>query len=108
MIEGQLVAICGAEFVDVGDEVSDDWSHDETLGIEPVHPLAVARPATTDEVVAIVQAAAKLGVPITARGSGTGLSGASVASRPPWKAPAAATRSGKFPAAFSARPPPMQ
>lgn len=78
MIEDQLVAICGAEFVDVGDGVSDDWSHDETLGIEPVHPLAVARPATTDEVVAIVQAAAKLGVPVTARGSGTGLSGASV------------------------------
>jgi glycolate oxidase len=34
--------------------------------------------ATTHEVVAIVQAANQLGVPLTARGSGTGLSGASV------------------------------
>jgi glycolate oxidase len=78
MIGDRLVAICGADHVDVGEAVSADWSHDEALGLDPVLPLAVARPATTDEVVSIVRAAAELGVPVTARGSGTGLSGASV------------------------------
>ena len=78
MIGDRLVEICGADHVDVGDDVSDDLSHDEALGIEPVRPLAVARPATTAEVVAIVRIAASSGVPITARGSGTGLSGAAV------------------------------
>ncbi|HEY4929012.1 MAG TPA: FAD-linked oxidase C-terminal domain-containing protein [Acidimicrobiales bacterium] len=78
MIEDRLVAICGAPNVEVRDAVSDDWCHDEALGIEPVRPLAVARPATTDEVAAVVRVAAELGVPVTARGSGTGLSGASV------------------------------
>ena len=38
----------------------------------------MARPATTADVVAIVTAACELGVPVTARGSGTGLSGASI------------------------------
>ena len=78
MIGDRLAAICGPDFVEVGGSVSDDWSHDEALGLDPVRPLAVARPATTDEVVAIVLAAAELGVPVTARGSGTGLSGAAV------------------------------
>lgn len=78
MIEDRLIAICGAAFVESGDGVSDDWCHDEALGLDPVRPLAVVRPASTDEVVAIVRAAGELGVPVTARGSGTGLSGASV------------------------------
>ena len=38
----------------------------------------MARPATTADVAAIVTAACELGVPVTARGSGTGLSGASI------------------------------
>jgi len=78
MIGDRLVAICGGAHVDTGDALSEDWFHDEALGLEPVRPLAVAHPATTDQVAAIVQAAAQLGVPLTARGSGTGLSGASV------------------------------
>jgi glycolate oxidase len=78
MIEDLLVAICGSAHVDLDVALSDDWCHDEALGLEPVRPLAVAHPATTDQVVAIVQSAAQLGVPLTARGSGTGLSGASV------------------------------
>ena len=72
------MAICGEAHVDIGAALSDDWFHDEALGLEPVRPLAVAHPATTDQVVAIVKASAELGVPLTARGSGTGLSGASV------------------------------
>jgi glycolate oxidase len=77
-IGDRLAAICGTAHVDVGDAVSDDLCHDESLGLEPVRPLAVVRPATTADVAAIVSAACELGVPITARGSGTGLSGASI------------------------------
>ncbi len=77
MITARLVAACGDANVDVGDAVSDDLCHDEGLGLMSVRPLAVVRPGTTDEVAAVVAAAAELGVPVTARGSGTGLSGAS-------------------------------
>ena len=76
-IGDRLAAVCGASHVDVGDAVSDDLCHDEALGLAPVRPAAVVRPATTDEVAAIVRLAAEVGVPLTARGSGTGLSGAS-------------------------------
>jgi glycolate oxidase len=78
MITDRLAAICGPDHVDVGGAVSDDLCHDEGLGLTPVRPLAVARPATTEEVAAVVRVAAELGVPVTARGSGTGLSGASI------------------------------
>jgi glycolate oxidase len=78
MIGDRLIAICGRSHVDIGEAVSDDLSHDEALGLAPVRPLAVARPSTTDEVADIVRAAAELAVPVTARGSGTGLSGAAV------------------------------
>lgn len=56
----------------------DDYTHDEALGAVPVTPIAVVQPTTTDEVVAIVKAANESRTPLTARGSGTGLSGASV------------------------------
>jgi glycolate oxidase len=77
-IGDRLAAICGSAHVDVGEAVPEDDCHDESLGAESVRPLAVARPATTADVVAIVTAACELGVPVTARGSGTGLSGASI------------------------------
>ena len=77
-ITDQLAAIVGAAHVDIGTAVSDDVCHDEALGVPPVRPLAVVRPRSTDQVSAIVVVAAEAGVPITARGSGTGLSGASV------------------------------
>ena len=41
-----------------------------------MRPLAVARPASTAEVSAIVRVCDELQVPVTARGAGTGLSGA--------------------------------
>ena len=43
-----------------------------------MRPLVVVRPGTTAEVAAVVKIADELGVPVTARGSGTGLSGACV------------------------------
>ncbi len=57
-----------------------DYSHDEAYGVEPVLPAAVLFPRTSDEVVAIMEAASRMRVPVTPRGSGTGLAGACVAS----------------------------
>ncbi|MGH8979305.1 MAG: FAD-binding oxidoreductase [Acidimicrobiia bacterium] len=61
-----------------GDAIPDDYTHDEALTATPVRPLAVARPGDAMEVAAVLRAAADAGVPVTARGSGTGLSGACV------------------------------
>ena len=44
----------------------------------PVVPLAVVLPGSTDEVSEVLQLASEHGVPVVARGSGTGLSGAAV------------------------------
>src|SRR4051794_16442377 len=81
-VMGDLVAaltdIVGAANVVTGDAISDDLTHDEALTATPVAPLAVVRPATTEEVAAVVALASAQGVPLTARGSGTGMSGACI------------------------------
>ena len=48
---------------------------DETAWLATGLPLAVAEPATTAQVAALVRLCAAFGVPIVARGAGTGLSG---------------------------------
>ncbi|WP_426574854.1 FAD-binding oxidoreductase [Aquihabitans sp. McL0605] len=73
-----LVDIVGAANVATGDAIAEDLTHDEAITAVPVVPAAVVRPATTDEVAAIVALAAEQGVALTARGSGTGLSGACI------------------------------
>ncbi|MCC5950789.1 MAG: FAD-binding protein [Acidimicrobiia bacterium] len=75
-IAAQLAEIVGAGHVLTGEAIAEDYTHDEALGIEPVTPAAVVRPADTAEVAAVVALADRSGVPVTARGSGTGLSGA--------------------------------
>jgi glycolate oxidase len=61
-----------------GDAISDDSAHDEALTVAPVRPAIVVRPEATDEVATVLRLAVEHGVPVTARGSGTGLSGAAV------------------------------
>jgi glycolate oxidase len=73
-----LAAIVGEAAVDVGAAVPEAVGHDESLGCTPVVPTAVVRPGSADEVAAIVRLACERGVPLTARGSGTGLSGGAV------------------------------
>jgi glycolate oxidase len=75
-IAAQLENIVGAEHVLTGDAISDDYTHDEALTAEPRRPAHVVRPATADDVAAILAVAAEHGTPVTARGSGSGLSGA--------------------------------
>src|SRR5690606_38100686 len=77
-IADELAAIVGAGHVDTGDAISEDDTHGECLTVSGVRPAAVVRPGSTEEVAAVVRLAAERGVPVTARGSGTGMSGSCV------------------------------
>jgi glycolate oxidase len=74
----RLIAIVGAGHVLTGDAISEDYTHDEALTATPVQPLAVVRPADPKQVAEVLRVASELGTPVTARGSGTGLSGACI------------------------------
>jgi glycolate oxidase len=71
-----LRASVGPDAVLDGDVAGLDYGHDEALTVDAVVPRFVARPASTADVAALLTIAAGHGVPVTARGSGTGLSGA--------------------------------
>jgi glycolate oxidase len=74
----ELTSIVGAAHVLTDDAIGDDYTHDEVLTVAGQRPLAVVRPGDTAEVAAVVAWATDHGVPLTARGSGTGLSGACI------------------------------
>jgi glycolate oxidase len=74
----QLTEIVGREHVFAGDAISDDYTHDEALTVAGRRPAFVVRPENSEQVAAILQLANDQGVPVTARGTGTGLSGACV------------------------------
>jgi glycolate oxidase len=74
----RLADAVGFEHVVAGELAPDDVTHDESLTARPQVPAAVVRPATTGEVAAVISLAAEMGTPVTARGSGTGLSGACI------------------------------
>jgi glycolate oxidase len=58
------------------DEIDrESYRRDETAHHEPGLPLAVALPATTEEVAGIMRLASEHGVPVVPRGAGSGLSG---------------------------------
>jgi glycolate oxidase len=69
----RLALIVGRTWVTAG--AAPDDTHDESLTVEPVVPLAVVRPGSTPEVASILALADELRLPVVARGSGTGLSG---------------------------------
>ena len=79
-LEARLLEVLAPQHVLLGDAIGEDYTHDEALTGTPVRPLAVVRPGTTGEVAAIVRVCDELHVPVTARGSGTGLSGACIPS----------------------------
>jgi glycolate oxidase len=74
----RLVDVLGYDTVVSGDDMSPDYWLDESLRGRPAEPAAVLRPSTTAEVSAAVSIASEMGTPITARGAGTGLSGACI------------------------------
>ncbi len=73
-----LKSIVGDTNVLVGDEINPDYAHDELGGIERM-PEALVRVESTDEVSRIMRHAYERSIPVTVRGSGTGLVGAAVA-----------------------------
>lgn len=72
-----LRGIVGEGSVLYGDEISADYSHDELGGIEH-SPDVLVRVRTTEEVSAVMKHAYERCIPVTVRGSGTGLVGAAV------------------------------
>lgn len=72
----ELSDVVGAANVTSGDTINPDDTHDEALGMEPVVPIAVVRPGTTEEVARVLAIADDNRIPVTARGHGTGMSGA--------------------------------
>jgi glycolate oxidase len=73
-----LAKVVGPEHVTGGEDASPDYTHDEALTASPVVPLAVVRPGSTSEVSELLRVAQEQRLPVVARGSGTGLSGAAV------------------------------
>jgi len=71
----ELRRIVGDAHALAGAEASEDLTHDECLNLAGNRPLVVVKPATTEEVSAILRLADEQRVPITVRGAGTGLSG---------------------------------
>jgi glycolate oxidase len=76
----KLADLIGESAVLTGDAISDDYGHDEALTATPQKPDFVVRPSSTTEVAQVLALASDLGIPVTARGSGTGMSGACVPS----------------------------
>jgi glycolate oxidase len=74
----QLVDVVGVANVLTGAAISPDYFHDESLTATATAPLAVVRPGQTSDVAAVLRMANAAGVPVTARGSGTGLSGSAI------------------------------
>ncbi len=75
----QFQQIVGSEHVITNREDMIDYSHDEYVGEEiQNYPEIVVKPKTTDEVSQIVRVCNDEKIPLTVRGSGTGLCGGSV------------------------------
>ncbi len=73
-----LKKISGENSVFTGEEINHDYSHDELGGIEKM-PDVLVRVHTTEEISQIMKLAYDRNIPVTVRGSGTGLVGAAVA-----------------------------
>ena len=72
-----LQKIVGVSEVFTGDAINEDYSHDE-LGSKRQMPEVLVRVRSTEEVSAIMKHAYSRTIPVTVRGSGTGLVGGAV------------------------------
>lgn len=73
-----LVSVCGTDRVYTGEAINEDFSHDELGGVSRM-PDVMVEATSTEEVSAIMKYACENNIPVTPRGQGTGLVGASVA-----------------------------
>ncbi|MCK8817009.1 FAD-binding protein [Natroniella sulfidigena] len=74
----RLKGILDDDRVYVGDQISEDYSHDELAELK-VYPEVMVEPETTAEVSEIMKFANERNIPVTPRGTGTGLCGGAVA-----------------------------
>ena len=73
-----LQSIVGENEVLYGDAINSDYAHDELGGVEKM-PDVLVRVYTTEQISAIMKHAYERNIPVTVRGSGTGLVGSAVA-----------------------------
>lgn len=73
----RLKNIAGDINVIYGDDINPDYAHDELGGIEKM-PEVLVRVHTTEEISEIMKYAYERSIPVTVRGSGTGLVGSAV------------------------------
>jgi glycolate oxidase len=72
-----LVELLGKDRVYTGEDINEDYSHDELGGISKM-PEVMVEVLSTEEVSKIMKHAHENNIPVVVRGSGTGLVGASV------------------------------
>lgn len=77
-VAAALTEVVGAGQLLVGAEIPEDYAHDESLTVSPRRPGYLVRPRRAEQVAGVLAVAAEHGVPVTARGMATGLSGAAV------------------------------
>ncbi|HEY1969701.1 MAG TPA: FAD-linked oxidase C-terminal domain-containing protein [Pseudonocardia sp.] len=77
-VVAELADVVGADQLLTEGRIGEDYGHDEALSQLAQAPLAVARPASSSEVSGLVRVAGAHRIPVTARGSGSGLSGAAI------------------------------
>lgn len=74
-----LISVCGAEHVFTGDAIQSDFTHDEMIEYGCYTPEVVIEAMNTEQVSQIMAYANERRIPVTPRGSGTGLCGSAVA-----------------------------
>ncbi|MBQ8439167.1 MAG: FAD-binding oxidoreductase, partial [Clostridia bacterium] len=72
-----LKALAGADAVLFGEEINPDYAHDELGGVSRM-PDVLIKAKSTEQISAIMKYAYENNIPVTVRGSGTGLVGAAV------------------------------
>ena len=77
-MRSRLAGIVGEANVRDGADAGEDYARDEGLTSQATKPAFVVKPGSAAEIAEILRAATETGTPVTARGSGTGLSGAAV------------------------------
>ena len=78
-IAEQLKAVVGEKRFSAGEAVDPNYSHDEMPIYGKKMPDVLIQPLTTEEVSAVMKICNDNLIPVTPRGAGTGLVGASVA-----------------------------
>jgi len=79
-VVNKLREIVGNENVFIGESITEEYAHDESLAVKHCLPDILVKPGGTEEVASILRLANERGVPVTPRGGGTGLCGGCVAS----------------------------